>query len=341
MGEILKDLVRIELPDREPHNSRMFIDLCENIHIHYREFRIVFSLNEYFEFADIMNKSTLDVRNYLAQNDQYKEMTYPTTLMVASGKIRQKKLLQNSPRPNSSFYFPNVFAIELQTERVTDEIHVHWRDYRLALPREHFKIIAQAFQDANESLKEFEEQNNYIRKEHSDRKIEDFEQERAKYADSYDGIIDEKMKNLDEIKFSPNLDRKKYSLQNPFMKELVDLYQRKEYIFPILLSTESDGSHRIIDGHHRYFAAKASGLVEINCIISEINFEQSEYFRKAESLLKKFDFDTNYKFHTSNFMREYFAFRMGKRYRDHFSGKVFPNLKDRFLNFARKIKKIL
>ena len=78
MGEIKKDLARIKLPDREHHNSRMFIDLCENIHIHYREFRTVFSLDEYFEYAKILEDSTKDVRAYLAQNPDYQEGTYGT-----------------------------------------------------------------------------------------------------------------------------------------------------------------------------------------------------------------------------------------------------------------------
>jgi len=73
MGRAKKELARINLPDREAHNSRMFVDLCENIHIHYREFQIVFSLDEYFEFTDLVARSTEDVRSYLAQNPDYLE----------------------------------------------------------------------------------------------------------------------------------------------------------------------------------------------------------------------------------------------------------------------------
>ena len=65
MGSIKKMLAEANLPDRELHHSRMFIDLAENIHIHYREYRFIFSLPEFFEFSDILKKSTEDVRNYL------------------------------------------------------------------------------------------------------------------------------------------------------------------------------------------------------------------------------------------------------------------------------------
>ena len=81
MGSIRKDLFRTQLPNRELHHSRLFIDLAENIHIHHREYRTVFSLDEYFEYADIISKSTEDVRNFLEQNPNYEEHKYPTTIM--------------------------------------------------------------------------------------------------------------------------------------------------------------------------------------------------------------------------------------------------------------------
>ena len=51
MGSVKRLLAKIELPEREVHHSRMFIDLAENIHIHHREYRTVFSLDEYFEYV--------------------------------------------------------------------------------------------------------------------------------------------------------------------------------------------------------------------------------------------------------------------------------------------------
>jgi len=191
MGRVLKVLSKITLPDREAHNSRLFVDLCENIHIHHREFRVVFSLDEYFEYADKIFASTQDVRNYLVQNPDYEEKKYGTTPMVAGGRRRQMKLLQNSPRPNQSKYFPNDFAIELQEESETDEIHVHWRDYRFALPREHFRIIAEQFALAAKNLSDWESHNSYVRKPHRDRRIADLEEERKHLATERSLLKDE------------------------------------------------------------------------------------------------------------------------------------------------------
>lgn len=341
MGEILHDLVRIKLPDREAHNSHLFIDLCENIHIHYREFRIVFSLDEYFEFAGIVQQSTEDVRNYLAQNPDYKERTYPTTLMVAGGKIRQRQLLENSPRPNESTYFANDFAIELQAETVVDEIHVHWRDYRIALNREHFKQIADAFTVAKAELEAFEANHPYERRPHHDRTMEDFQKEREKYKDYQAVIMDEKILNINSIKSRYKDIETDFHPEPKSIQLLVNLYRDGERVFPILLSTEKNGEHHVIDGNHRLLAAKKAGLEKINCIVSDITFEQSANFRKAESLLKQFDQDTGHKYNTSAFNREFIAYHMGRFYRNHFYRAMNPSLRVRIKFSIRRLSRWL
>ncbi len=327
MGEIKKDLVRIKLPEREKHNSRMFIDLCENIHIHYREFRTVFSLDEYFEYANILEDSTKDVRAYLAQNPDYREGVYGTTLMVAGGKMRQREYLKNSPQPNQSLYMNNDFAIELQTERTTDEMHIHWRDYRFAMNREQFKTIADAFTVARKELADYEEATDYVRMDHADREIS-FE---STDLDDQTKIIDEVQVNIDSIKTRFD----DFSVEFKPDKNAIDLikkmYEKGSRVFPLVLSSDSV----VIDGQHRLFAAKSAGMKAINCIITDITFDQSDKFRKVEAMLKDFDRETNYRFNTSAFIKEYFAYKMGKYYKDHFYKKLNPTLKTRFKNFYR------
>ena len=116
MGSVKKMLAKVELPSRETHHSRMFIDLAENIHIHHREYRTVFALDEYFEYVDILNKSTDDVRTFLSNNPHYREREYPTTIMVGGGRAQQLRFLSNSPKPNKSFYYDGEMAVELQDE---------------------------------------------------------------------------------------------------------------------------------------------------------------------------------------------------------------------------------
>ncbi|MGD9671303.1 MAG: ParB N-terminal domain-containing protein [Hyphomicrobiaceae bacterium] len=345
MGLIKKDLVRIKLPDREAHNSRMFVDLCENIHIHHREFRVVFSLDEYLEFVDVLGRSTEDVLSYLAQNPDYEEGIYPTTIMVAGGKERQRKLLLNSPAPNQSAYFANDFAIELQEESVVDEIHVHWRDYRFAMNRENFKIIAEAFSEAKKGLLQFEAENHYVRRPHHDRSMKSFEYEFSEYNSYETRIMGEEMFPIASIKSRFDEGSESFSPPQDLIGLLVQKYKTGQRVVPIILSTEANGDHIVIDGNHRFHAAQRAGLTEINCIVMDVSFGDSEPFRCAEGLLKKFDESTGYRYNTSGFTKHFIAHRASRYYVDHFhsiarrSGRRRAKLK--FRHFRRKVKQEL
>ena len=52
MGEIKKVLAHRNMPARELHNSRLFVDLAENVHVLARELRTVFSVDEFLEHAN-------------------------------------------------------------------------------------------------------------------------------------------------------------------------------------------------------------------------------------------------------------------------------------------------
>jgi len=313
MGSVRKFLYQSKLQEREEHHSRMFIDLAENIHIHHREFRTVFSLNEYLEYADIVAKSTNDVRNFLAQNNNYKEGEYPTTIMIAGGRERQLKFLENSPKPNESCYYANDFAIELQDEYVTDEIHIHYRDFRIAMDRVRFREVAKGFSEALKTLDDFEVSNTYQRKSHADRIIHDFNQSSA---DSINVMqMGVERIQLSEIKSHWYKDIElEWKPDNEAISLLIDSYNRTGYFVPIVLSTESNGEHLIIDGHHRFYAATKIGLHHIDSIVTKMSFSESENLRSAEVLLKEFDIQTNYKYDLSSFMKSYLGFKLNRYY---------------------------
>lgn len=170
MGEIKKILASADLPERERHNSRLFVDLSEQVHIHFREFRNVFSVDEFFEYADTICRSRRDLRTYLRWHPQYREQERFDNLMVALGAEQQTRPLMKSPLPHKSTYFDTRLQIELQAENVIDEIHVHYRDYRLVMSVENFRIFASTIRDALESLEEFLSVHRYNRIEHPFRK---------------------------------------------------------------------------------------------------------------------------------------------------------------------------
>lgn len=331
MGSVKEELSRTTLDDREKHNSRMFIDLAENIHIHHREFRTVFSMNEFLEYCDILEKSKTAVLEYLENNVNYQESKYPTTLFVAGGRERQLKYLENSPTPNQSKYFNNLLTVELQDEFITDEIHLHYRDLRIVMNRKTFKDFSESIHLASENLKKFEENNKYVQKKHQDR---DAKQEDLKVNYNNSNIKDINLEDIKSYHYTNIYEKDK---SNRIIEKLTKI-KNQEFI-PIILSTENNGDHYIIDGHHRYFAAKKLQLRKLKALVLDITFKQSKEIRTAEVLLKDFDFKTNYKFGISDYWALYLSFKTNKFYYRDFDRKILR--RSLIFRILRKIKKIL
>ena len=171
MGAIKKILVNKELPGRELHNSRMFVDLSENIHIHFREIRLMFGVEEFFEFFDILKEGAADIKKYLRRHPEYKEQEVMDGILVGGGAKRQIIPLKKSPKPHVSKYFPNRLQIELQEEKVIDAIHIHYRDYRFVMNFETFREFTHGMQEALANLDEFLSQNEYKEGQHIFRQV--------------------------------------------------------------------------------------------------------------------------------------------------------------------------
>ena len=170
MGRIKKVLNKTTLPDRELHNSRMFVDLGENVHIHFRELRQMFGVEEFFEYADIITRSAKFLKDHLAKNPGYQEWESFSDGLIALGPEQQTTPLTKSPQPNQSKYFPNRLQIELQAQEVIDYIHIHFRDYRLVMNFETFRKFAEGMKEALEKLDKFIGKHPYPEKDHPFRK---------------------------------------------------------------------------------------------------------------------------------------------------------------------------
>lgn len=171
MGAIKKIMCNKELPERELHNSRLFVDLSENIHIHFREIRLMFGVEEFFEFFDIVKEGARDIKKYLRRNPDYKEQEVFDGILVGGGAKRQIIPLKKSPKPHESKYFPNRLQIELQEEGVIDAIHIHYRDYRLVMNIQTFRELANGMKEALDNLDEYLSQHDYQEGQHPFRQV--------------------------------------------------------------------------------------------------------------------------------------------------------------------------
>lgn len=338
MGSVKKILGEIHLNDREKHHSRLFIDLAENIHIHHREYRTVFGLDEFFEYVDIINKSVVDVRNFLEKNKDYREGEYPTTLMIAGGKDRQLKYLENSPSPNISKYYPNRLVIELQEEFVTDEIHIHYRDFRIALNRDTFKQFAYTCELSLKELNKFESENNYIRVSHPDREIDKFN--KKKFSDNNNFHVGVRRINIGDVKSFWYKDiLKDWVPQKEFIDAICNKINNKIPLSPIVLSQEKNGDHYIIDGHHRFYAYNKMGIEFIDYVLFDLSFNDSIEIREAQDLLKKFDKKTGYKYSMSEYFTSFIGLKVNRYYEGVYSKRM--RLMKLHWRILRKVKQIV
>lgn len=171
MGRVKKILNKSELPERELHNSRLFVDLGENVHIHFRELRQMFGVEEFFEYADVIARSSEFLKEHLKNHPEYEECQSDEDGLIALGPQQQTRPLQKSPQPHTSKYYPNRLQIELQGEEVIDYIHLHYRDYRFVMNFETFREFAGAMKNALETLDDFLSSNPYPKKDHPFRKV--------------------------------------------------------------------------------------------------------------------------------------------------------------------------
>ena len=123
MGNIFKQLSKVEIQDKPTlQASRLIVEKCENIHLHYRNMRLEFSDKEFLFFADKIEEA--------------------------------RKSLENNPEETE--YLPLSATLELNTQpeywrdRISIEgnvgsVHVHYKNFRLELTKDEFRTLQLAF----------------------------------------------------------------------------------------------------------------------------------------------------------------------------------------------------
>jgi hypothetical protein len=134
MGKIAKLLALAELEPRTITATGLWGDLCENVHLHYRNLRLDFSEFEWASMRAAVNMVGRALEQAADQHD-YEEGN-PNFLVQAIFDEGVKA---------SSAYYPNRLSIELQRDNT---VHVHYRDLRLHLTEPEFIEIATAFERA-------------------------------------------------------------------------------------------------------------------------------------------------------------------------------------------------
>ena len=228
MGEIKKVLAMGEVEPRTITANQIWTDLCEDIHLHFRNTRIDFSEVEWAHFRAAINQLGM-ATEMVADENNYRE---------GNNDFLIQQIYNVNTRTDSDYY-PNRVLIELQKDNT---VHFHYRDIRLHFSNPEFLKIAKMFSSAVKAYK----------------KIEPFPyvvEERTRFnnvpidlVQPYDAghralAIDEDHRNGIE-----------------FVKELIKEGKR---IRPVLVSCKGQR----LDGFKRYMAHKELGKKSIDIIV--------------------------------------------------------------------------
>lgn len=136
MGNIRKVLNLNVLEPRTMTPNQLWVDICEDIHLHFRNYRLDFSMKEFAQFCGNLHNL------YKAWEFHTNEMDYeegdPNIL---------KSLFANETWPADSTYYPNRLSIEEQRDGT---YHIHYRDLRIHLSRDEFDDFLEGMVKAKE-----------------------------------------------------------------------------------------------------------------------------------------------------------------------------------------------
>jgi len=122
--------------------TAFFIDIAENIHIHYRDLRMEFSRDEYFDFMRQMNELHDGVQEWKDTNPDWTESD-PETFNNKTVEWIKNKTPYDMPLKPHSDYWDSRISIE---KNVNGVYHVHWRNYRFEMIEDGFKEWVKAFE---------------------------------------------------------------------------------------------------------------------------------------------------------------------------------------------------
>ena len=132
MGKIKKILASKEIADHGLYVGSTWED-CENIHLHWDNFRLIMTGEDFREFIWATNEAAMKIN----------------VLDIEKQREKGHCLIQWKPKHR---YFKNRLQIELQDAPQTNMIHIHLRDLRFEVSIEEFKEMAECMAKAVKEL---------------------------------------------------------------------------------------------------------------------------------------------------------------------------------------------
>ncbi|MBF0628777.1 MAG: phosphotransferase [Magnetococcales bacterium] len=134
MGVIKKVLYRGQILGK-PRHRHLFLDMEENIHIHYRDLRIEMSRREFEEFSTIFRRQSTELQTIIHEKN-YQDGK------LANANQEDVRIWTESQLEHGVGYHPQRVSIE----SCTDGYHLHLRNYKFLLDEADFRQLLRQFQ---------------------------------------------------------------------------------------------------------------------------------------------------------------------------------------------------
>lgn len=150
MGVSLTKLATKEIPSKAIFDSRFVIEICEKVHFHYRNLRILLSLPDFLEMS----------KGLIAAMERWQKLGQPEPKKGQHLELCRKKVATSPYNEgiqvnlNQNLYNANKGKIYAEGADFEEEkyIHIKIRDLRLEMSISEFKEFVQAIKEADERI---------------------------------------------------------------------------------------------------------------------------------------------------------------------------------------------
>lgn len=149
MGQTITQLSKKEIGKMTVFNNRFVVEICEKIHTHYRNIRIVQTLDDFITMSEGFSQSL----------ERWKKRGCPGTGSRHVELCRKQVAVYDfsdtvEVNLNKNLYVENEGGIFAEGANFKEQnyIHVKIRDIRLEMSIEEFKIITETFNEAKTRL---------------------------------------------------------------------------------------------------------------------------------------------------------------------------------------------
>lgn len=151
MGQTLRNLSEKTLEDKSVFNNRFVVEICEKVHVHYRNLRLLMSLQDWVQMAQGMSDALT----------RWKARGCPETVEGTHIELCRKEVAKYPVAPdevkvnlNKNLYPMHEGRVFSEGAEIKDPLYIHLkiRDIRLEMSMDEFLTLAEAITEAKASL---------------------------------------------------------------------------------------------------------------------------------------------------------------------------------------------